>query len=143
MNKSQIVWSLGGQKRQVEESTFIILCSKLLQSYRATRKDADIKLNYGRIINLVSIVEIVEFRRWDSRARRSAGGERVKSYAGKTREKAGRDWETSLIFARLFYVCLFFSSIFARALLSECLEQARTSRSKSPSGKIADISIQW
>ena len=58
MNKSQIVWSLGGQKRQVEESTFIILCSKLLQSYRATRMDADIKLNYGRIINLVSIVEI-------------------------------------------------------------------------------------
>ena len=56
MNKSQTVWCLGGQKRQVEESTFIILCSKLLQSYRAARMDADIKLNYGRIINLVSIV---------------------------------------------------------------------------------------
>ena len=31
MNKCQILWSLGGQKRQVEESTFIILCNKLLQ----------------------------------------------------------------------------------------------------------------
>ena len=65
------------------------------------------------------------YRRSVSRVRSSDGGERVKSYAEKTRgKKRGESGASSLPFSSLVSPVFFPRQFFYRALLSECLEQA-------------------